>query len=146
MQSPATFVNCACTIKITHLCERLGIPLLSLRHVPSVNHPITAVVTLCHRKVGDPYCKWKPSSFICTNVKSSSFVWAFVLSGKESMAFVTSISLPSSISAAPNIRSYVKFDTGHFNGNLWRTNLIIIGQKYQALILILNMYHYCRRY
>lgn len=44
MQPEATFVNCACTVKITHLCERLGIPLLSFRHVRSVNHPTTAVV------------------------------------------------------------------------------------------------------
>jgi hypothetical protein len=146
MQPPATFVNCTCAIKITHLCERLGIPLLSFRHVPSVNHPTTTVVTLLHRKVGDPCCKWKQSSFICTNANSNSFVGVFVQSGKASMNFVMSICLPACISAAPNIRIYLKFDIRHFNGNPWRTNLIMIGQKYQALILILSIFHYCRRY
>lgn len=128
------------------MCERLGIPLLSFRHVPSVNHPTTAVVTLRHRKVGDPCCNWKQSSFICTNANSNSFVGVFVQPGKASMIFVMSICPPASTSAAPNIRIYLKFDIRHFNENLWRTNFIMIGQKYQELILILSMYHYCRRY
>ena len=130
MHPAATFVNCYCTIKITHLNERLGIPLLSFRHVRSVEHPTTEVVTLCSRKVGDPCCKWKPSRFIRKNVNSNSFVGAFVQSGKGTVTFVISICLSLclsvSISAVPNIRIYVKFDIGHFYGNLWCTNLIII--------------------
>jgi hypothetical protein len=119
----ATFVNCACTIKITHLCERLGIPKSLFCHVRSVNHSTTAVVTLCHRKVGDPCCKWKPPSYLCKNVNSNSFVGSFVQSGKASMTFVKcvslSICLSASISSAPNIRIYLKFYIGHFYGNFW---------------------------